>query len=109
MRCGEWNKHVLLDCFDDWPVHPEGAKRVQSIVLEELCYPATVRMAVALRQALSWCTFAARALRVHQPVIGCFRWHHAAAQRSLSLSSDKVELNSFETEYDPKTSSCTCQ
>ena len=82
-----------------------------------LCIPATVGMAVALRQAqcslrrskqvaphiarcsvlvfrtlacLSQC-----ALHVHQPVITCCGKHHAAAQTSSSFISDTVELNSF--------------
>ena len=48
------------------------------------------------------CVPSQRALHVHQPAIACFRWHRAAAQTSSSFISDKVELNSFEEEYDPK-------
>ena len=72
----------------------EGAQRIQTVVVEELCYPATVRMASALRQAQfsPRPAFAASALHVHQPAIGCFRWRHAAAQTSSTFISDRVEL-----------------
>ena len=124
MRCSKWNRHVLLDCFDDCPVHLEGAQRIQGVVVEDLCFPASVGMAVALRQAQCSlrrskdvalaiarcsvlvfphaCVPSQRALHDHQPAIACCRKYHAAAQTSSSIISENVEWSSFEKEYGPK-------
>ena len=105
MRCPKWNKHVLLDCCGDCPVHLEGTQRIQSVVVEELCFPATVRMAVALRQAQ--CS-PPRSKQVAPPIarcsvlvfntLACLRLHvQTTCHRMLSLAS--CSTNKFERHF----------
>ena len=84
-RCRKLNRHVILHCVDDWPVHLEGARRTQkrrrgrAVLPLPLCgwpwhcgrfssrHIHPIRYLLPPHGALSWCparlwAFAARAL-----------------------------------------------
>ena len=124
MRCPKWNKHVLLDCFDDCPLHLEGAKTQTKRRRGRAVLPchsgdgrgttagfvlgSSVQAGLAAHRTMLCLGLphasvpSQRALHVHQLNIACCSRHNAAAQKSSSFVSDKIEWNSFEKQYDPK-------